>query len=628
MASSFGRYQLLRKIGRGGMAEVFLARVGGGDLAKLLAVKRLLPAYSRNNRLVRRLADEARLTVWLTHPNIVQVFDFGRVGESYFIAMEYVDGCDLRSLIIPPGDRPPNQLPLEVALEMGYRILDALRFAHTCTDAVGKPLGIIHRDVSPHNVLISRDGHPKLADFGIARAVSADRHTEPGAVLGKFSYMAPEQARGEEYDHRVDIYAAGATLYQMLTGAKPFPERTLEDAVKNELPPPPSALRPSIGAALDGLVLRALAPRPDDRFASASLMADALLEQMQALGGPAKPHQVCRLVEEVLEQRRNRDRPRDAEPITQRATLSDIIAGRDSLIGEEVTRVRRHVLPEVQGTTDEGAAPGRALPRTEERGEPSARVRSRDLPDAGPGVAADAVPSSAPLSRGMKMWVIGGLASSAALVIFGVGLLVGRATAPEPEPHRCPPTADSARAARAPLGPGEQRVKLALEPETPDPKSRTPDGSVFAKLDAAAEAALTRARRGRSRRRPRSGRARRTVQAHSTVAPEDDDDGDNSGGEEKAVEPPPPVNIADRQRARKLLEAAQAAYVAGDHHRALGLAHQVLRLVPNEVKAWQIVGASSCYLQRPEGARRAWQRVNPERRKLLRAICSRNGIRL
>jgi serine/threonine-protein kinase len=337
LVETFGRYELIARLGRGGMAEVFLARLGSGDGAKQLAIKRLLPGCGDNPRLVQRLIDEARLCVWLSHPNIVQVFDFGRCGDSYFIAMEYVDGCDLHALLNPPG-KPSLQLPMEVALELCFRVVDALRHAHNCTDGEGRQLGIIHRDVSPQNILISRDGYPKLADFGVARAALEMRdQTRPGIVLGKYSYMAPEQAAGGSYDRRVDLYASGATLYQMLTGSTPFVERADRPAASPwwELPRAPSSLRSSIPPSLDALIMKAMAPRADARYSTADEMAVAVLHELAVAGGPPKPHQLRTLVAQTMRQRRGRKWLSNHTPATPR----DFPLSEESLIPSEVTQV-------------------------------------------------------------------------------------------------------------------------------------------------------------------------------------------------------------------------------------------------------------------------------------------------
>jgi serine/threonine protein kinase len=215
--------------------------------------------------------------------------------------MEYVDGCDLRRLVRPRGKAVGTQLPIEVALGLALQVADGLRYAHNCTDAEGRKLGIIHRDISPHNILISRDGHPKIADFGIARARISEGLSQPGAIIGKLRYMAPEQAKGLPIDKRVDVYGLGAVLYEMLTGRRAFEDRSSVGAAAEGRPAdPPSCYRPSISAELDELVLKALAPAADDRFDSTRELGDALQEQLVAIGGIARPHQIAGLVSEAL----------------------------------------------------------------------------------------------------------------------------------------------------------------------------------------------------------------------------------------------------------------------------------------------------------------------------------------
>jgi eukaryotic-like serine/threonine-protein kinase len=364
MAERFGRYELIHPLGKGGMSEVYLARLGSGLAAKHLAIKRLLPGFGQSPRLVQRLVDEARLCIWLSHPNIVSVFDFGKVGEAYFIALEYVDGCDLQLLLNPPG-KPTLQLPMEVALEIAFRVLDGLRHAHSCTDGQGRPLGIIHRDVSPQNILISRDGIPKLGDFGVARAtLEARDRTVPGVVLGKLSYMPPEQALGLPCDRRVDLYAVGATLYQMLTGSRPFDDRSGQPPTRWDLvPAPPSSLRSSMPRSLDELILRALAPRPEERFASAEQMGAAVLQELAAAGGPPKPHQLRQLVADAIHTRRTARRwLRSSSAVTP----DDFTTGEESLIPGEVTQVRQlhsiyEDLPELEEIPEEPPTPAEPL---------------------------------------------------------------------------------------------------------------------------------------------------------------------------------------------------------------------------------------------------------------------------
>lgn len=279
MTEHFGNYVLLRRLGAGGMAEVFLARAKStGGFEKLLAIKRLLPPYNTDKQIISMLADEARVSVWLNHPNIVQVFDFGRVGSTYFIALEFVDGCDLCELIRPPGQPGGRPLPLATALYIMTQVADALDYAHRRRNQDGELLEIIHRDVSPHNVLISREGQVKLADFGLARASISVHRSRAGIVRGKFSYMPKEQARGLAIDHRIDIFAAGVTLYETLTGVKPYTSTTLAHQLYQlEQPvPPPSMHRPDLPVEVDDITMQAMSPDPETRYSTAESLAGDL----------------------------------------------------------------------------------------------------------------------------------------------------------------------------------------------------------------------------------------------------------------------------------------------------------------------------------------------------------------
>lgn len=279
----FGNYLLLEPLGSGGMAEVYLARTADlSGFQKLLAVKRLLPACSDDSNIVRMLADEARITVQLDHPNIVQIFDFGRVGNSYYLAMEYIDGLDLKGLVETDGQASAG-LPLDLALHIGMSVLSGLDFAHKRKGEDGEPLGIIHRDVTPQNVLVSRHGLVKLTDFGVARARISSHFSYVGDVRGKFSYMPPEQACGGELDHRVDIFATGAILYQMITGQQPFRSSgsTEQMVLLNRSVQPPSQLVDDLPPAIDEIVLEALHVDPEKRFVDASTFNAALRQQFE-----------------------------------------------------------------------------------------------------------------------------------------------------------------------------------------------------------------------------------------------------------------------------------------------------------------------------------------------------------
>ncbi|MFO0723729.1 MAG: serine/threonine-protein kinase [Myxococcota bacterium] len=275
----FGKYELLEKIATGGMAEIFRAVSSSiGGFRKIVAVKRILPHLSNDAEFVSLFIAEAKLAVSLNHGNIVQIFDFGRVDTSHYIAMEFIEGRDLTQILIKQSRRR-KLVPIEVGCFVLAQMLRGLEYAHTRRAPNGDLLGVVHRDVSPHNVLVSYDGEVKITDFGIAKARNHVTLTKPGIILGKFAYMSPEQARGEAVDARTDVYASGITLYEALTGRRLFysddPAQTLAK-VRNPRIPLPSKYNPAIPAELDTIVLRALSPRLDERFQTARELATAL----------------------------------------------------------------------------------------------------------------------------------------------------------------------------------------------------------------------------------------------------------------------------------------------------------------------------------------------------------------
>ena len=276
---SFGRYQLLDTIAVGGMAEVLLARSASlGGVSRTCVIKRILPQYSRDLQFVSMFIDEARITIALEHPNVVRLFDFGQHEGTYFMAMEYVDGTDLAALM-RAHLRAGKALPVEVAVFIARELLAGLHHAHALLDHNGRPLGIVHRDVSPQNVLLSSSGEVKLTDFGIAAARNKLTQTTTGTVLGKAAYMAPEQATGDKVDFRTDLWAVGVVLYEALVGDRLFAAESPIATVQRVVTLPieaPSARRPDLDHQLDQIILRALQRAKDQRYPSAQAMADDL----------------------------------------------------------------------------------------------------------------------------------------------------------------------------------------------------------------------------------------------------------------------------------------------------------------------------------------------------------------
>ncbi len=278
---NYGRYQLLKRIATGGMAQIYLARQTGLEgFEKLLVVKRILPHLAENQDFVRMFLDEARIAARLNHPNVVQIFDLGSQDGSYFIAMEYIHGEDVRR-VWKRGANRGRTLPLPLVCRVMMDACAGLDYAHKKADAAGKPLGIVHRDISPQNILVTFEGGVKVVDFGIAKAADQATVTRSGVLKGKYSYMSPEQARGEKLDRRSDIFALGIVLHELLTGHRLF-KRTNDiqtlNAVTECKVPPPSALNPEVPSDLDRLVLKALARTPDQRFEDAAELQLALEE--------------------------------------------------------------------------------------------------------------------------------------------------------------------------------------------------------------------------------------------------------------------------------------------------------------------------------------------------------------
>jgi serine/threonine protein kinase len=276
------KYRLTEKIGSGGMAEVFRA-VGEGPegFERPFVIKRIHPRLSEAPEFVRMFVDEAKISARLVHPNIVQVFDFAPEEGGYYIVMEPVDGFDMGWLLRRRLESRQEVPPPAFVAEIGRQACRGLDFAHTLTSADGKPLGIVHRDVTPPNIMVTWTGTVKVVDFGIARAVEALRRsvTDAGMVKGKMSYVAPELLDGKTADARSDVFSLGVVMHELLSGRQLFVgENDLDTLrlVKEMEIPPPSARNPGVKRALDAIVMRALERDPERRFGSAGEMGDAL----------------------------------------------------------------------------------------------------------------------------------------------------------------------------------------------------------------------------------------------------------------------------------------------------------------------------------------------------------------
>ena len=278
--SHFGKYELLERIAAGGMAEIYRARfTAAAGITKDVVIKKILPHYAGSKAFISMFINEAKIAVRLSHGNIAQVFDFGEIDGEYFLAMEYVHGQPLSKLMKRAKTLELPGMPVSFAALVGLELCKGLHYAHTRLDDEGKPLNIIHRDVSPQNVIISYEGQVKIVDFGIAKARTAtESETATGAVKGKYVYFAPEQARGKELDSRIDIFAAGTVLFELLTGRLPFEGKMVEVLTKiaNGDVPPIRSVNPEIPAELEKILLTAMAVEAKDRYQTAEAFQTAL----------------------------------------------------------------------------------------------------------------------------------------------------------------------------------------------------------------------------------------------------------------------------------------------------------------------------------------------------------------
>ena len=272
MAERFGGYTLLEQIGVGGMAEVFLARHEGVEgFEKEIVIKRIRPHLSAIPSFVNMFLGEAKLAAQLNHPNIVQIYDLGKIKDSYFIAMEYISGRDMSS-VIPKAKATRIAFPVEYALKIASNVCEALYYAHTKSDGVGTALHIVHRDVSPENIRVAWTGTVKILDFGIAKAATQLHETKAGEIKGKLVYMSPEQVLGKEVDHRSDIFSLGVVLYECLTGLKMFSGDNdlaiMNNIIEGKISPP-SYFRDDVPPPVEAILMKALEKDRRRRYQSA-----------------------------------------------------------------------------------------------------------------------------------------------------------------------------------------------------------------------------------------------------------------------------------------------------------------------------------------------------------------------
>src|SRR5690606_8223703 len=305
-SSHHQRYRVIERIAAGGMAEVYRAESAGLEgFKKTVAIKRVLPHLAEKKEFIGMFLDEARLSAHLNHSNCVQVFDIGAGDDTYFIVMEYVDGSDLKAGLEYTAHQE-RAIDLTQALYICCRICDGLAYAHEARDNRGRLLGIVHRDISPPNVLMTRNGEVKVVDFGLAKANSQLEHSQPGIIKGKFSYLSPEAASGQKVDMRADLFAAGIILWEMLAGRRLFMGETDLQTVKQvqvAQVPDIKKFNPNVLPEVERILAKALAQDPAKRYQSAREMGLDLTHVLFAIGKPVSAFDIAALVSDVVKER-------------------------------------------------------------------------------------------------------------------------------------------------------------------------------------------------------------------------------------------------------------------------------------------------------------------------------------
>jgi serine/threonine protein kinase len=361
--TQFGKYQLIKKLATGGMAEVFLAKqsMGGGGDQRHVVVKRILPHLAEDPEFIQMFQNEARVAAKFSHPNIAQIFDYGQENGNYYIAMEFIRGEDLGRLM-----RKAWSTGQWIARPLAIRIVasccEGLYYAHTRKDEEGRPLKVVHRDISPQNILISFDGSVKLVDFGIAKAADSATMTKSGAIKGKFAYMAPEQAAGKPLDARTDVFAIGLVLYELLSGVRPLKREgelaTLQAALECAIEAPSQVA--DVPSELDEVVMRALAKAPDDRYKDARTFQMALEEFLSAQRMVASSVQVSELMETLFADRLAEEDQLGAPNPSSAESMSAVPP---SVVAPDIKgQQRRRTLPEVTGGTESSPGPSHTGP--------------------------------------------------------------------------------------------------------------------------------------------------------------------------------------------------------------------------------------------------------------------------
>ena len=366
VGSTANSYVILAKLATGGMAELFLARnESGAGVERYVVLKRVLSHRANDASFVNMFLDEARLAAQLQHPNIAQVYDTGVLGDAYFFTMEYVHGETVRE-VMHRGYDERLAIPIGCALTIAAGAAAGLHHAHERIGVDGRPLGIVHRDVSPSNVMVSYEGHVKIVDFGVAKAARRSSETQSGTVKGKIAYLSPEQCRGRVVDRRSDLFSLGIVLWEMIAGDRLFKHETdyeIMDAIIKEPAPLLSSVRDDVPPAVDALVLRLLAKDPAERFQSGDALLEAIEEASVAVGAPLSTAALGRFMRELFG---NRPEPwvqvqdKDTHEDTVTVTASPFVA---FPVGPNTTSAQLAAVPDLgldraRGWPDASPGPG------------------------------------------------------------------------------------------------------------------------------------------------------------------------------------------------------------------------------------------------------------------------------
>ncbi|NMO15601.1 serine/threonine protein kinase [Pyxidicoccus fallax] len=464
MAVPFGKYELLRKIASGGMGQIFLAREHGTGFERLVVLKLILPHLAEDDEFLTMFLEEAGLVARLTHPNLITILDLTEIEGRHCLAMEYVQGDDVRRLdkFSRAHGKP---LPVGLILRIIADAAAGLDYAHQARDAQGRPLRLVHRDVSPQNILVGFDGGVKVIDFGVAKAATSSQNTATGVLKGKYPYMSPEQANGLTIDARSDLFALGVVMWELLTGKRLFKGEsdlmTLR-LVKDCQVPRPSQLNPRLPPGLDDILLKALAPTPEARYRDCGAFRLALEDYALNLRLPSSSAHLSAYLRDVYAERIATEA--DPAKLDQLAEDADLDSRSNSSLSG-VPGAPRSAVSRVAGRSPQGAVPGTRSRQAEQAAQP-AREKTRGT------AALDARPAE----QRRIPWV--------PVVVAGAGLLIAGAAmgflrTPEATPPAQPPPqvavaqpAANTRPApqEAPRQPPAVRVKLPVITEPPGAK--------------------------------------------------------------------------------------------------------------------------------------------------------------